>query len=133
MAAKLKFNSEFQQDKPGEARSAGPDGVDAMVESFLAELTDISSETQQGDAPAGVEAAIKPIEMTWLPESDVEVPSESNDDLERINSEVEERLIELESLKSGKIAIAEQKDSRSVPPPPPEKPLSLLLELSLEL
>ncbi len=131
MAAKRDVNSEMRQGDPDEANTAA-DGVDALVSSFLAELTDISSEMTQTRQPKQVaEDAIprapEPGETSQLAEAEKPQPSEieqevrlePNLDLQEIRDEVEETLIELERLKSEGIPAANPGDSKPAFFPPP--------------
>ncbi len=147
MAAKRDVNSEMHQGDTDESNTAADD-VDALVSSFLAKLTDITSEmaaptprqpeptegkdssangalrvAEQGEVPLQLVEVEKPqpfeAEKPQPSEIDLGVHVEPNLDLQEIRDEVEETLIELERLKSEEVSTSIQKASRPVSLPPP--------------
>jgi hypothetical protein len=129
MAAKGEVKNELRQGEVSEtnAASEGSDSVDALVSSFLAELTDISSEmkTVRQSSVEEVTPAVRTIppeeKQAKLPppySPDKEALSESQLDLEGINNEVEKSLAELENLKAKVIPIADRKEFKGEPESP---------------
>ena len=147
MAAKRDVNSEMHQGDTDESNTVADD-VDALVSSFLAKLTDITSEmapppsrqpeptegkdssangtlqvAEPGEVPLQLAEVEKPqpfeAEKPQPSEIELGVHAEPNLDLQEIRDEVEETLIELERLKSEGVSTSTQKESRPVSLPPP--------------
>ncbi len=122
MAVKREFGSERQPSEakdwpaalqdPANAKNSEPEDIDSLVSSFLAELTDLSSEISRDVAP---ETGFKPQPVAQdarMPaglRSQEAIQSQSEPDLESLNEELEKALTELESLRPGAIPL--KKDS----------------------
>jgi len=110
MAAERDFSEEGNKTEPD---GTGPEGVDALVSSFLEELTAISAGmTPAEEIPEAGAAGVAE------PERDEEVSPLL---VQEIDNEVRESLDELERLKSKVVPIADRRDSRlearQAPPP----------------
>jgi hypothetical protein len=127
MAVKRDFGSERQINElkdrmgPQNARSGKSEKVDALVSRFLAELNDLSAEMGRSGS-SGNNAAVAGKPGSQVLDLHDTVESKAQVDLDKINSEIEASLAQLETLRPTFSLPKEEslpKETQELPPPAP--------------